>query len=431
MKSKGMVFISAVALAVIIALSPHLGAEAPKGPSIVQVKGTELIVQKRLENGSLDQPKAYLMKGVTWSPATRAPDDGPDPANAAKIVPYGFFFDWPGRAPQGRTIFRSWLIQETSRYYKTDIPLMKEMNANTVRVYDGFGESPEVNKAILDEFYKNGIMVIMAIAASKDDIETYRYLRIVKMCKDHPAILVWSLGNEWNLEYNKYYGYETVADAATATEEAAKTIKKIDRNHPVSSCLGDRFEDKDPKNTVKWIVKKCPDVDVWGLNIYRGMSLGDLFKRWQATTTKPLYISEFGIDSFATKTYKVRNEIYAADIKGGEDQDAQATWNIKMWNDVAKNLSAVNPKNVCIGGIVHSFNDSLWKVGSYHVLLGDLINYNDPQEGTSYSTYNPEGLIMKGSFPDDVANEEYFGIFDADRKPKLIFYELQKFYKNL
>ena len=93
-------------------------------------------------------------------------------------------------------------------------------------------------------------MVDMTVAISKQDLENRAYLNIVELYKNHPAILMWSLGNEWNLEYNKYYGYPTVTEAAIATNEAARLIKQSDPNHPVSSCIGDRFEDADPSNTI-------------------------------------------------------------------------------------------------------------------------------------------------------------------------------------
>lgn len=426
-----VIIISAMTAATVIAAAVLLQAQAPQRSSIVHVKGTQLIVQKRLPDGSLGEARPYIIKGVTWSPATRAPENGPNPADISREVPYGFFFDWPGRVPPGHEVFLYWMEGEATAHYRTDIPLMKEMNVNTVRVYNDFGLDASVNRAILDEFYRNGIMVIMAVAICKEDFDTGRYMRIVALCKDHPAILMWSLGNEWNLDYNKYYGYRTVAEAAIATEAAAKAINGLDKNHPVSTCLGDRFEDADETNTVKWIVRNCPDIAVWGLNIYRGESLGELFRQWQKTSGKPFYISEFGIDSFATRTYATAKGIYAVEVAGEEDRKAQAAWDMRMWQEAAANLSALDPKKACIGGLIHSFNDSLWKVGSYHAMLGDLINYNNPEEAASYGAYNPEGLIMKGSFPDNVANEEYFGVVDADRKPKLVFYELKKFYKNL
>lgn len=405
--------------------------DVPRGFSHVYLCGRQLLIERRMEDGSLDSPRVYIIRGVTWAPATRAPDTGPSPFNVRETVPYGFFFDWAGRSPQGHVVFVYWLRSEYYRHYLEDIPLMKELNLNTVRVYGDFGDNPAVYKEILDEFYRNGIMVIMTVVASKNDIDTRRYRKVIKWCKDHPAILMWSLGNEWNLDYNRYWGYKTVRDAAKATQRVAQDVKKMDPFHPVSSCLGDRFTDEESSNTVEWIVNNCPDVEVWGLNIYRGKSFYNLFEQWQDITEKPVYLSEFGIDSFRTVSYTRVNEFQADDCIGAEDQKTQAEYAISLWSEILMYLSALGEGQPCLGGTIHSFNDVLWKVGCYHVDLGGLVNYNDSFEASSYKRYDTEGFWLPGSAPDDVINEEYFGLVDSERRPKQVFRELERYYKNL
>lgn len=416
-----------VVLAVVMYASTF--AKAADEKSRVYVEKNRLIVERHFKDGSVEK-KPFLIRGVTWSPATRAPATGPNPKDPREETDYGFFFDWGGREPQGHEIFNFWMRSQFFEHYLTDIPLMKEMNVNAVRVYTDFGDKPGPYLLILNEFYRNGIMVIMTVASSKDDLESERYLKVVRNCKDHPAILMWSLGNEWNLEYNKYYGYEKVTDAAAATNEAAKKIKKIDKNHPVSSCLGDRFFDEEPENTIPNILKMCPDIDVWGLNVYRGPNFKELFELWQSLTTKPMYISEFGTDSFRTTKYEAVNEFQADNCEGAQDEDMQAEFTIKLWTELTPYLSMIDPKKPCLGGLVHEFNDELWKVGSYHVSLGGLVDY-DGAGAQSYKEYNTEGFILPDGHPDGVANEEYFGVVTADRKPKKAFHELKRYYEIL
>ncbi|MEE8359359.1 MAG: glycoside hydrolase family 2 TIM barrel-domain containing protein [Candidatus Omnitrophota bacterium] len=421
--------VALTALVVVFHLFVEAAAAVPEQPSHVYIEGRELIVERRLEDGSLTDAESYVIHGITWTPATRAPKDGPNPLNPSEAVPYGFFIDWANRDPQGNVLFVHWLRAEHQRHYRVDVPLMKMMNVNTVRLYIDFGDNPDTYKEILDVFYRNDIMVIMMVASSKNDIDARRYENIVNICKGHPAILMWNIGNEWNLDYNKYWGYETVEEAARATNSVAEKIKKLDGAHPVASCLGDRFMDDEPSNTIKDVVDMCADVDIWGLNIYRGKSFRNLFLQWSAITDKPMYLSEFGIDSFKTTAYTKADGARVAFCKGSQDRDTQAEYDLSLWSEIGDNLSAYDPEKVCVGGTIHSFNDCLWKVGCYHASLGGLIDYDDPVEGVSYKTYNNEGFYLPDGAQDGILNEEHFGVMDADRNPKKAFLVLRDLYE--
>src|SRR5690349_3244824 len=73
-------------------------ASVPNSPSIVTVSGRQILVQKRMPDGSLSASAPYIMKGVNWMPATQAPTVGPDPTLGNASVPYGFFFDGSWRS---------------------------------------------------------------------------------------------------------------------------------------------------------------------------------------------------------------------------------------------------------------------------------------------------------------------------------------------
>ncbi len=421
----------------------------PASPSIVFVSSRKLMVRNRRPNGSLSAARAYVIHGVTWNPSTKAPALGPDPSYGG-LTQYGFFFDWPGRAPQGHELFAIWQQTEFEAHYQQDLPLIQGMNANTVRVYSDMNSDPGVTKRILDECYRRGIMVIMTVANTKMDLDSKRYLYVVNVYKNHPAILMWALGNEWNS--NLYFAYSNINSAMMATNLAAQEIKAQDRNHPVSSVLGDQFNTlpvickttdtcctaSDGTNNVPVIVKEVSAVDIWGLNIYRGKTFGNLFAQWRNITTKPFYLSEFGIDSFASNDFKVINCYQAGNVIGQEDQLTQATGDIGLWQELKKQLSTVNKNGQAVGGLIHEFNDELWKVGSFIVGLGGLVDYDGPDniastadDDTSYDDYNSEGFYGLGAQPDNVFNEEYFGVVDANRVPKPIYWQLKNFYAQL
>ncbi|HVO33874.1 MAG TPA: IPT/TIG domain-containing protein [Elusimicrobiota bacterium] len=413
-------------------------AQVPHSPSIVKVAGHQLIVQKRLADGSLDAARPYIMKGVNWQPATVAPATGPDPLDASQSVPYGCFYDYAGRNPEGHVVFNYWLQSQFPVYYSSDIPIIQQLNANTVRIFEPFSTDSGAMNLILDELYNAGVMVIMTVGSSADDFNSGAYLTAVQQAMNHPAILMWALGNEWNLN-NLYGTYPNISSATSAIQSAALAVKNVDSNHPVSSSLGDIFTvdttnpclagipQGTPNTDIPTIVAAVTAVDIWGLNVYRGMSFGSLFQQWTAATAKPFFLGEFGIDSFNTTSYNLPlstptscgpSNIEAYATSGAEDQTTQSAWDLDLWNEVAAHLSGLDSQNQCVGGNVFSFNDMLWQVGNYNVGLGGL---PDPTGNCTNTTPNTGGFLLPGSSQDPVTNEEYFGIVSSIRSPKVAY----------
>ena len=426
------VYLAIFSLGSLFIIGSSYAGEIPNSPTDVYIDQGNNILMVTKPN---DIPKPFVIKGVGWSAATKAPAQGPDPLNLNNQTQYGFFFDWDGRNPNGHDVLNYWLTSQLRERCTKDLPLIKNMNANTVRIYHSLGSNvvdytkvaPGI-KIVLDECYKNGIMVIMAVAISKEDLSLRRYLQVVNSYKEHPAILMWAIGNEWN--FNKFYGFSNLEDAARAVNQAAVEIKGIDQHHPVSSILGDKFVD------FPIVLTNCPSVDVWGINVYRGNDFGsgdsDLFQQWKnlwekrlQQPAKPLYISEFGIDSFRTASYITNgtNPTRADDVTGSEDQQRQADVDSALWQKIVTRLSAKYAGEYGLGGVVFEFNDELWKVGNYHVGLGGIVNYASDH---SYDDYNKEGFVLLGASPDNVLNEEYFGLVKADRGAKLAYKALQK-----
>jgi len=421
----------------------------PKTPSIVYVQSNKLFIQKRKPDGQLEAAKPFVIHGVSWSPSTKAPDLGINPPDG-KLVPYGFFFDWVGREPQGHEILSFWQQAEFPAYYLKDLTLMQQMNVNTVRVYSDIHKKPAMTNQILDECYRRGIMVIMTIASAKVDFDSKTYQTVVNLYKNHPAILMWSIGNEWNMNY--YFGYSNIDQAIAATNTAAQAVRVADSNHPVSSVLADQFSavpvvcpkdnpcchPSDGRNNVPAIVQRTSAIQLWGITLYRGTTFTNFFSQWKTATTKPFYVAEFGIDSFASVGKVVVNCNQAVKVSGQENQMLQSQINMGLWQHLKTQLSTLNPQGQALGGLVHEFNDELWKVGSYHVGLGGVVDYDGPDnipdtadDDTSYDIYNREGFYLLGSQPDNILNEEYFGVVNANRVPKAVYWELKNFYGEL
>jgi hypothetical protein len=151
------------------------------------------------------------------------------------------------------------------------------------------------SKDLLDKAIKNGLTVCMGLrmrpprhGADYQDAKMLKDQRdricdeVMKL-KDHPAILMWGIGNEVELDASPEVGILVWKEI----EIIAKMIKDIDKNHPVITVIsgvGQKLED---------IKRLCPTLDAIGINSYGQLSrVPSEIKQygWQ----KPYIITEFG-----------------------------------------------------------------------------------------------------------------------------------------
>ncbi|WP_222847102.1 glycoside hydrolase family 2 TIM barrel-domain containing protein [Pontiella desulfatans] len=266
-----------------------------------------------------------------------------------------------------------------------DLGLMKEAGINTIRAY-----SPIDSKAVLDEIYASGLKIIIGFEYNRD-ILSGSFIDYVNTYKNHPAILMWEMGNEYNY-HPEWFDDGDIRVWYEALNNAAVLIHQNDASHPVATAHGELPDEL--------ALSTCPDVDVWGMNIYRWDNPEDLFAEWAAISSKPMYLSEAGADSYMN--------IAAHGYGQGENQKAQA--------DATRNILAAvfEEQDVCSGVALFSFLDGWWKA-------------DDP------STHDPHGSppVSSGVPYDGVADEEYWGIVDIDRNKKLAFDVVKDWYHAL
>jgi len=106
----------------------------------------------------------------------------------------------------------------------------------------------------------------------------------VRKYKDHPALLLWGLGNE--MEGPTSDGRD--ADIWKELNVLAAIIKEEDQNHPVMTVIAGSAESK-----VKGILEHYPNIDILGVNAYAGASGAPKAVK-QAGWKKPLVLTEFG-----------------------------------------------------------------------------------------------------------------------------------------
>jgi len=270
-------------------------------------------------------------------------------------------------------------------FAERDVPLMSAAGINAVRTYE-----PLLDTDVLDRLHAAGIYVLDTVYPYGGD-EPSVVVDRVNAVKGHPAILMWVVGNEWN--YNGLYVDLPLAEARARLNEAAALIKQNDDAHPVSTIYGELGQ-------IEESLSGMPDIDVWGINAYRGISFGDLFDAWAERSDKPMYIGEYGADAFNAN-------------EGAYDPESQAEATVALTREILEHSQAL-AQGVCIGGLVFEFADEWWKVSG-----GDA----SVQENGGIA---PGG----GPYPDSTFNEEWWGIVDIDRTPRPAYDGLADLYTD-
>lgn len=216
--------------------------------------------------------------------------------------------------------------------------------------------------------------------------------RLVKVYDKTPGLLLYLLGNENN--YGLFWqGAETedipVEDRKSTIQakhlykvfnEATVEMKKLGASCPIAICNGDLL-------FLDIIAKECKDVDILGINCYRGESFGDLFSRVKKEYGKPVLFTEFGSDAYNASTQS-------------EAQKEQADILLRNWAEIYLNAAGVGNNGNSLGGFTFQFTDGWWKF---------MQNSNLTVHDTNASWANG-GYLFDYVEGENNMNEEWFGI---------------------
>ncbi|MDP2654597.1 MAG: glycoside hydrolase family 2 TIM barrel-domain containing protein [Candidatus Omnitrophota bacterium] len=265
-----------------------------------------------------------------------------------------------------------------------DFQLLKDMGANTLRIYHHPSDNPELlalnpaattllghapNKKLLREMHeKYGIWVMMgdligayAVGSGaewkngtdyRDPVQRTNMMKSVENMvlefKDEPYILIWAIGNENNLtHYTQNNSAKYPEDYAKFVNEVARRIHELDPNHPVCLVNGETM-------MADVYAKFSPDVDIFGMNSYRNwQGFNTLWKEVDAKYDKPVLITEYGTG------YPPVNK-----TKLAMREDRQARMHEEGWLDIEAH-AAGGPKqpNNAIGGLAFEWTDNWWQSG--------------------------------------------------------------------
>ncbi|MFZ4508262.1 MAG: glycoside hydrolase family 2 TIM barrel-domain containing protein [Fimbriimonas sp.] len=213
-------------------------------------------------------------------------------------------------------------------------PTLVAIGGNSVRTWgaDNLG-------AQLDEAQKLGLKVTIGIWLGHkehgfkwdDPDQVTKQFETAKAAvlryKDHPALLMWAMGNEM-----EGYGDGNDPNIWLAVEDLAHMAKKLDPNHPVMTVVAEIGGKK-----IEAIHKMCPSIDVVGINTYAGAST--IHERYtKQGGTKPYILTEFGPpgpwESEST-SWQRPIELSSTDKEG--------------WYEKAYRLNVTDHPNLCLG----------------------------------------------------------------------------------
>lgn len=288
-----------------------------------------------------------------------------------------------------------------------EMSLLKNMGVNTIRMYTG------VPAKWIQYIYENfGIYTMLNHSFGRygltlegnwtpntnyanpmtQELLLKETTEMVKEYQNTPGLLLFLLGNENN--YGLFWrGAETedipmadrqsTKDAASLYKmfnQATKAMKELSTDHPVAICNGDLL-------FLDIIAQECTDIDILGINVYRGPTFTDLFERVKNEYGKPVLLAEFGTDAYNAK-------------ENQEDQAYQAEVLVSNWKHIYANAAGMGNSGNSLGGFTFQFSDGWWKTGQ-------TVDLDEHNSAASWSNGGYRNDFVEG---ENNMNEEWFGI---------------------
>lgn len=195
-------------------------------------------------------------------------------------------------------------------------------------------------KEVLDRALANGLYVTMSIEVARerhgfdynDEAAVARQFERIKkeiqQYKDHPALLIWAIGNELNLRATNPRVWDAV-------NQISEYIHEVDPNHPTTTTLAGIS-----KELVDDIRDRAPDIDLLSVQLYGQLpNLPRYIK--EANWKKPYIVTEWG----ATGHWEVPKTEWNVPIENNSSVKAKAY--------LERYRQAIEPyKGQCLGSYV-------------------------------------------------------------------------------
>ena len=228
----------------------------------------------------------------------------------------------------GGNAFRTWGDDDTQKQ-------LDEAQKLGLKVVVGIWLAHETK----DVKYSDAAFVQKQFDRAKAQVETY---------KNHPALLMWGVGNEME-------GYKSGDDPKIwkAVDDIAAMCKQVDPNHPTMAVIAEIGGNK-----LAALRDLAPHVDVVGINSYAGA--GSLGARFAAgKVNKPYVVTEFGPPG----TWEVAKTAWDVAIEPTSTQKAEA-----YKTSYEKGVLAEKDKQ-CLGSFAFTWGNKQETTGTWFGML--------------------------------------------------------------
>lgn len=279
----------------------------------------------------------------------------------------------------------SWqLIRDGEPYFikgaggHTQLDELESIGGNSFRTW-----STDDAEEILDEAQRRGFTVMMGLwvqherhgfdydneSAVAKQLEAFR--KVVLKLKDHPALLLWGVGNEVDLQYSN-------TNVWYAVNDIAKMIHELDPHHPTCTVTAGLDEAE-----VKLIKERAPEIDIYGINTYSDLqSVKKNIKKfgWDG----PYIISEWGPNGH----WEVEKTSWGAPVEQDSREKAVS------YRDRYQNSILADKEN-CIGAYVFLWGFKQETTSTWYGLFLDT--------GESSPAVDELALFWNGAYPENRA----------------------------
>ncbi|HMP81336.1 MAG TPA: glycoside hydrolase family 2 TIM barrel-domain containing protein [Verrucomicrobiota bacterium] len=239
----------------------------------------------------------------------------------------------------------------------------------------------ESGQQVLDRALSNGLYVAMGIEVGRErhgfdysnpdavakQLESIR-AEVMKY-KDHPALLMWIIGNELNL-------HSTNPKVWDAVNDISKMIHEVDPNHPTMTALAGIS-----RELVNEIKTRAPDLDLIGIQMYADViNLSTRLKDsgWDG----PYMVTEWG----ATGHWEVGKTAWGAPIEN--DSTTKADFYLKRFQKAIQ-----SDRTQCLGSFVFLWGQKQERTPTWYGMF--------LESGEQTATVDVMHYVWNGQWPEN------------------------------